>query len=68
MTRNHETSLVRTLVTFGVIGILSLANVCPGSASAQDKCLTGEGDAAIVNNDITSAKREATARARWNAL
>ena len=61
-------TIFRYFRSMTLIGILSLLTVCPGSASAQDTCLSGEGSAAIVNNDVTSAKIEATARARWNAL
>jgi hypothetical protein len=32
------------------------------------KCIDSEGEAAIFNNDIPSAKAEALARARWNAI
>lgn len=50
------------------IGVLSLFAVSIDSACAQDNCYNGEGSAAIVNNDLASAKLEATARARWAAL
>ncbi|MCX7793530.1 MAG: hypothetical protein N2257_03860 [Thermodesulfovibrionales bacterium] len=32
------------------------------------KCIDSEGEAAIINNDIPSAKAEAIARAKWNAI
>jgi|GEM_PF-348821 len=32
------------------------------------KCIDSEGEAAIINNDIPSAKAEALARAKWNAV
>ncbi len=35
---------------------------------AQEKCVNTEGEAAIVNNDIPSAKAEAVARAKWAAI
>ncbi len=35
---------------------------------AQTKCVDSEGEAVIVNNDIPSAKAEAVARAKWNAV
>ena len=34
----------------------------------QQKCVNAEGEAAIVNNDIPSAKTEAIARAKWAAI
>ncbi len=34
----------------------------------QVKCVDAEGEAAILNNDIPSAKAEATARAKWSAI
>ena len=35
---------------------------------AAVKCVDSEGEAAIINNDIPSAKVEAFARAKWNAI
>lgn len=32
------------------------------------KCIDSEGEAAIINNDVPSAKAEAIARAKWNAI
>ena len=35
---------------------------------SQETCVNTEGEAAIVNNDIPSAKTEAVARAKWAAI
>ena len=35
---------------------------------SQEKCVNTEGEAAIVNGDIPSAKTEAVARAKWAAI
>jgi hypothetical protein len=35
---------------------------------SQEKCVNTEGEAAIVNNDVPSAKTEAVARAKWAAV
>jgi hypothetical protein len=37
-------------------------------AVSAEKCVNAEADAAIVNNDIPSAKLEAIARAKWSAI
>ena len=37
-------------------------------ASRGIKCIDSEGEAAIISNDIPSAKAEAIARAKWNAI
>lgn len=37
-------------------------------AVAEQKCVNAEAEAAIVNNDIPSAKLEAIARAKWSAI
>jgi hypothetical protein len=34
----------------------------------QEKCVNTEGEAAIINNDLPSAKTEAIARAKWAAI
>jgi len=34
----------------------------------EEKCVTSGGEAAIINNDIPSAKTEAIARAKWAAI
>ena len=38
------------------------------NATAEVKCLEAAGSAAIIDNDISSAKVEASARAKWSAL
>jgi len=44
--------------------------LCGGikEAAGQVKCVNAEAEAAIVNNDIPSAKLEAIARAKWSAI
>ncbi len=42
--------------------------VSPASVFAQLRCVNAEGEAAIVNNDRPSAKLEAVARAKWQAI
>jgi hypothetical protein len=37
-------------------------------ASAEVKCVTSEGEAVIIGEDIPSAKAEAVSRAKWSAL
>jgi hypothetical protein len=37
-------------------------------AAGQEKCVDAEAQAAIVNNDIPSARMEAIARAKWSAI
>ena len=37
-------------------------------ARSQEKCVNTEAEAAIINNDIPSAKLEAIARAKWSAI
>jgi len=37
-------------------------------ALSQEKCVNAESEAAIINNDIPSAKLEAIARAKWSAI
>jgi hypothetical protein len=37
-------------------------------ALSQEKCVNTEAEAAIMNNDIPSAKLEAIARAKWSAI
>jgi hypothetical protein len=51
-------ALVFLLVSFLYIP----AGIC------QEKCVNSEGEAAVVNNDIPSAKTEAIARAKWAAI
>lgn len=37
-------------------------------SEAKMQCINSDGEAAILNNDIPSAKAEAIARAKWNAI
>ena len=37
-------------------------------ARSQEKCVNTEAEAAIINNDIPSARLEAIARAKWSAI
>ncbi|MEI6609122.1 MAG: hypothetical protein WCO53_05185 [Deltaproteobacteria bacterium] len=37
-------------------------------AQSQEKCVIADAEAAIINNDIPSARLEATARAKWSAI
>jgi len=47
---------------------LSLSLLPWSSSRAEEKCLNAKGSAAIIGEDIPSAKLEASARARWAAL
>ena len=47
--------------------LLALSLVPPVAARAAT-CLDSEGEAAIVNNDVPSARTEAIARAKWSAI
>lgn len=51
-------------IAFGLILLLLL----PLSGLCAEKCVQTEGEAAIVAGDIPSAKTEAVARAKWNAI
>lgn len=51
-------------IVFGIL--LSLLLMADGYAG--QKCVNAEGEAAIVNNDVPSARLEAVARARWAAI
>jgi hypothetical protein len=48
--------------------MLSLLTLFLNNAWGEVTCLDGQGSAVLVNNDVASAKMEATARARWAAL
>jgi hypothetical protein len=50
-----------------LIFLLSSFLYIPAGIS-QETCVNTEGEAAIVNNDIPSAKAEAIARAKWDAI
>ncbi len=53
-----------TIIVFAFcIAIFSLS-----PAFGQSRCIDAEGEAAIVNNDIPTAKLEAVARAKWQAI
>jgi hypothetical protein len=47
---------------------LALVAVFPFPGPAQEKCVQTEGEAAVVERDIPSAKTEAVARAKWSAI
>ncbi len=53
------------LVFVGLV-ILLLCGAAP--AYSQEKCVNAEAEAAILNNDISSARLEAIARAKWAAI
>lgn len=56
---------IRYLFAFAaLIYLLSSGTV----TTAQEKCVDADGEAAILNNDVPSAKMEATARAKWQAI
>ena len=63
-----RSTALATRLPLAALVILSLLTLSSGRAFAEDKCFNGQGSAAIVDNDIPSAKMEATARARWAAL
>jgi hypothetical protein len=46
---------------------ISISVVCADPILAAN-CLDSEGEAAIVNNDVPSARSEAVARAKWTAI
>lgn len=56
----RKISIVLSLLLFGFVYVP--IGLC------QEKCVNTEGEAAIVNNDIPSAKTEAIARAKWSAI
>jgi hypothetical protein len=47
---------------------LFLSMLYASEGLCEIKCIDSEGEAAIVNNDIPSAKTEAVARAKWAAI
>ncbi|HOJ50946.1 MAG TPA: hypothetical protein PLT64_00220 [Syntrophales bacterium] len=51
----------------GVVAIVICFFIVP-PVGAQVKCVESEGEAVIVNNDIPSARIEAVARAKWQAI
>jgi len=52
----------------GLVGIICLLVFSGEVAAAQAKAVVTEGEAAIVNEDIPSARQEAIARAKWGAI
>ena len=54
---------ITIIFSFLLINLLFIpAGLC------QEKCVNTEGEAAIINNDLPSAKTEAIARAKWAAI
>jgi hypothetical protein len=51
-----------------VLSLLFFGFVYAPVGLCQEKCVNTEGEAAIINNDIPSAKTEAIARAKWSAI
>ena len=51
-----------------VIVLLLLSFVSVSAGLCQEKCVSSQGEAAIINNDLPSAKTEAIARAKWAAI
>ncbi len=53
-----------------IVVITSILHLAPGktATAAELKCIDSKGAAAIINNDMPSAKLEAVARARWAAV
>jgi hypothetical protein len=49
------------------LGVL-LSLLFTAGAYGSQKCVNADGEAAIVNNDVPSARLEAVARARWAAI
>jgi hypothetical protein len=54
--------------TITAIIFLLVSFLCIPAGMSQETCVNTEGEAAIVNNDIPSAKTEAVARAKWAAI
>lgn len=51
-----------------LISVLAFLFFMPLFAQGQVKCVEAEGEAIIVNNDLPSARLEAIARAKWQAI
>ena len=51
-----------------VIALLLMSFVSVSVGLCQEKCVNTQGEAAIINNDLPSAKTEAIARAKWAAI
>jgi hypothetical protein len=50
------------------VALLLLSFVSVSAGLCQEKCVNTQGEAAIINNDLPSAKTEAIARAKWAAI
>ena len=48
--------------------ILAIGALLPPTGLGQQNCVDAEGEAMIHNNDLPSARLEATARAKWQAI
>jgi hypothetical protein len=64
---NMPSASARRAIRLAALAFLVILAFC-GSCGAAEKCLDANGSAAIIGNDISSAKLEAAARARWSAL
>ncbi len=51
-----------------VIVLMLLSFVSVSAGLCQEKCVSSQGEAAVINNDLPSAKTEAIARAKWAAI
>jgi hypothetical protein len=51
-----------------VVSLMLLNFVSAPAGLCQEKCVNTQGEAAIINNDLPSAKTEAIARAKWAAI
>jgi hypothetical protein len=57
---------MQTIVIILISVLISFFSITDGQC--QQKCVNSEGEAAIVNNDVPSARMEALARAKWAAV
>ncbi|MEN6465096.1 MAG: hypothetical protein ABFD62_07950 [Syntrophaceae bacterium] len=55
-------------LTVVAISLFILSSLTPLAFAQGVKCVNTDGEAAIVNGDIPSAKMEAVARAKWSAI
>lgn len=55
-------------IRFFIVSILVGTLILPVLGYGQVKCVEAEGEAVIVNNDVPSARLEAIARAKWQAI
>ena len=51
-----------------LLALILLFCLAVPDASSQTKCINANGEAAIIRNDLPSARLEATARAKWTAI